>query len=279
VADLRSDAAERVADEIGQAAISVTADVGSAADVSTVVSETVRRFGAPNILVNNAGTTHRNQPLLETDEASFDRVFRVNVKSIYHFMHAAVPVMRDAGGGVILNVGSTAGIRPRPGLTWYNASKGAVNLMSRSLAVELAPWNIRVNALCPVAGEYAGEPSEIYRQRSARPALSPIRRCSGSPLSCLGRSGIHHRGRVSDRRGPNHLSIVRESSLSRGTASTSVKPNGCYRLRYQDPRLSARPIRKRSSSELHAPNSCFAEQSCPPVHIDYCYQALTNLVF
>jgi 3-oxoacyl-[acyl-carrier protein] reductase len=153
VADLRSDAAERVADEIGQAAISVTADVGSAADVSTVVSETVRRFGAPNILVNNAGTTHRNQPLLETDEASFDRVFRVNVKSIYHFMHAAVPVMRDAGGGVILNVGSTAGIRPRPGLTWYNASKGAVNLMSRSLAVELAPWNIRVNALCPVAGE------------------------------------------------------------------------------------------------------------------------------
>lgn len=153
VADLRTDAAERVAQEIGQAAVAVTADVGSATDVAGVVSETLRSFGAPHILVNNAGTTHRNQPLLETDEASFDRVFRVNVKSIFHFVQATVPVMRDAGGGVILNVGSTAGIRPRPGLTWYNSSKGAVNLMSRSLAVELAPWRIRVNAICPVAGE------------------------------------------------------------------------------------------------------------------------------
>lgn len=153
IADLRGDAAGRVAREIGQATIAVTADVGSATDVSAVVSETVRRFGAPHILVNNAGTTHRNQPLLETDEASFDRVFRVNVKSIFHFVQATVPIMRDAGGGVILNVGSTAGIRPRPGLTWYNSSKGAVNLMSRSLAVELAPWSIRVNAICPVAGE------------------------------------------------------------------------------------------------------------------------------
>jgi 3-oxoacyl-[acyl-carrier protein] reductase len=153
VADLRADAANRVAGEIGNAAIAVTADVGSAADVTKVISETVRCFGPPNILVNNAGTTHKNQPLLETDEASFDRVFHVNVKSIYHFVQATVPLMRDAGGGVILNVGSTAGIRPRPGLTWYNASKGAVNLMSRSLAVELAPWRIRVNALCPVAGD------------------------------------------------------------------------------------------------------------------------------
>lgn len=153
VADLRGEAAERVAGEIGEAAVAVTADVGSATDVSLVVSETLRRFGAPDILVNNAGTTHRNQPLLETDEASFDRVFHVNVKSIFHFVQATVPVMRDAGGGVILNVGSTAGIRPRPGLTWYNSSKGAVNLMSRSLAVELAPWSIRVNAICPVAGE------------------------------------------------------------------------------------------------------------------------------
>jgi 3-oxoacyl-[acyl-carrier protein] reductase len=153
VADLRSDAAQRVATAIGKSVIAVTADVGSAADVSKVLSETLRHFGAPHILVNNAGTTHRNQPLLETDEASFDRVFRVNVKSIYYFIQAIVPVMRDAGGGVILNVGSTAGIRPRPGLTWYNASKGAVNLMSRSLAVELAPWKIRVNAICPVAGD------------------------------------------------------------------------------------------------------------------------------
>ncbi|PWE53366.1 short chain dehydrogenase [Metarhizobium album] len=153
IADLRLEAAQRVASEIGGAALAVAADVGVADDVANVVSETSRHFGTPDILVNNAGTTHPNQPLLETDEASFDRVFRVNVKSIYHFVQAVVPLMRDAGGGVILNVGSTAGIRPRPGLTWYNASKGAVNLMSRSLAAELAPWKIRVNALCPVAGD------------------------------------------------------------------------------------------------------------------------------
>lgn len=155
VADIRGEAARKVAADIGTAALAVTADVGSAEDVALVVSETVRHFGAPNILVNNAGTTHRNQPLLDVDEETFDRVFRVNVKSIYHFVRAIVPSMRASGGGVILNVGSTAGIRPRPGLTWYNSSKGAVNLMSRSLAVELAPWKIRVNALCPVAGETA----------------------------------------------------------------------------------------------------------------------------
>lgn len=152
VVDLRGGEAARVAGEIGAAALAVTADVSVAADVASVVAQTVERFGPPHVLVNNAGTTYRNQPLLGVDEAAFDHVFRVNVKSIYHFVQAVVPVMRDAGGGVILNVGSTAGIRPRPGLTWYNASKGAVNLMSKSLAVELAPWNIRVNALCPVMG-------------------------------------------------------------------------------------------------------------------------------
>jgi len=153
VVDLRTEAAERVAAEIGPEAIAVTADVSLEADVAAVVSRTQAAFGVPNILVNNAGTTYRNQPLLDVSEAEFDRVFRVNVKSIFHFVRAVVPPMRDAGGGVIINVGSTAGIRPRPGLTWYNASKGAVNLMSKSLAVELAPWNIRVNALAPVMGE------------------------------------------------------------------------------------------------------------------------------
>jgi len=91
--------------------------------------------------------------MLEVDEEAFDRIFAVNVKSIYLFARATVPLMRAQGGGSILNIGSTAGIRPRPGLTWYNASKGAVNLMSKSMAVELAPDRIRVNALAPVAGE------------------------------------------------------------------------------------------------------------------------------
>lgn len=153
VVDIRGDAAERVAREIGQGAIALVADVGAAADVQRVVDETRARLGTPNILVNNAGTTHKNRPILEVDEATFDHIFRVNVKSIFHFVRVTVPVMRDAGGGVILNVGSTAGLRPRPGLTWYNATKGAVNLASKSLAVELAPWKIRVNAICPVIGE------------------------------------------------------------------------------------------------------------------------------
>lgn len=153
VVDIREAEAQRVAGEIGPAAIALKADVGDAADVQRVVDETKARFGAPNILVNNAGVTHRNRPLMEVDEATFDHIFRVNVKSIFHFVRSAAPVMRDNGGGVILNVGSTAGIRPRPGLTWYNATKGAVNLASKSLAVELAPWKIRVNAICPVIGE------------------------------------------------------------------------------------------------------------------------------
>ena len=153
VLDIRGEAAGRVASEIGREAIALTADVGAADDVQRVVDETTKRLGTPNILVNNAGTTHKNRPLLEVDEATFDLMFRVNVKSIFHFVRAIAPIMRDAGGGVILNVGSTAGLRPRPGLTWYNASKGAVNLASKSLAVELAPWKIRVNAICPVIGE------------------------------------------------------------------------------------------------------------------------------
>ena len=153
VVDLRGDEAGKVARDIGGDAIALKADVGSGEDVRRVVEETTKRLGTPHILVNNAGTTHRNRPLLEVDEDTFDLIFRVNVKSIYHFVHAIAPVMRDNGGGVILNVGSTAGMRPRPGLTWYNASKGAVNLASKSLAVELAPWKIRVNALCPVMGE------------------------------------------------------------------------------------------------------------------------------
>lgn len=153
VVDLRGDAAERVAAEIGGAAVAIEADVGSAADVQRVVSETIAKLGTPSILVNNAGTTHKNRPIMEVDEATFDQVFRVNVKSIFLFVRTIAPVMRDNGGGVILNIGSTAGIRPRPGLTWYNASKGAVNLGSKSLAVELAPWKIRVNVICPVMGE------------------------------------------------------------------------------------------------------------------------------
>jgi 3-oxoacyl-[acyl-carrier protein] reductase len=152
VVDLRGDQARRVADGLPGRAIAIEADVSSSEAVGRAVAETIEAFGVPDIIVNNAGFTHRNQPLLEIDEATFDRVFAVNVKSIYNMVQAVVPAMRDNGGGVMLNIASTAGIRPRPGLTWYNASKGAVNLLSNSLAVELAPWRIRVNAVCPVMG-------------------------------------------------------------------------------------------------------------------------------
>ena len=153
IADLERSKGEGVARSLGSAAIFVTCDVSLRSDIDALVRTCVDRFGAPDTVVNNAGTTHTNMPLLDVDEATFDRVFAVNVKSIYHMVLAVVPLMRKRQGGVILNVGSTAGIRPRPGLTWYNASKGAVNLLSKSLAVELGPDRIRVNAICPVIGE------------------------------------------------------------------------------------------------------------------------------
>ena len=152
VVDVRADQARRVAEAIGNAAMAIEADVAFGDAVEHAVARTIEAFAIPDIVVNNAGVTHRNRPILEVDEATFERIFAVNVKSIFHMVRAVVPPMRENGGGVMLNVGSTAGMRPRPGLTWYNASKGAVNLVSKSLAVELAPWKIRVNALCPVMG-------------------------------------------------------------------------------------------------------------------------------
>ena len=150
LADLDGAKAEKVAAELGSNAKAFRCDVSKNDDVRATVKACVDAFGPPDIVVNNAGTTHRNQPMLNVDEATFDRVFNVNVKSIYYMAHAVIPIMRERKGGSIINVGSTAGIRPRPGLTWYNASKGAVNLLSKSMAAELGPDNIRVNAICPV---------------------------------------------------------------------------------------------------------------------------------
>lgn len=156
VADINAEAGERVAKSLGANAKAIATDVANGFSVRAMVQACVDSFGVPDIVINNAGTTHRNQPMLQVDEQTFDRVFNVNVKSIYHMAHAVVPVMRARGkGGLIINVGSTAGIRPRPGLCWYNSSKGAVNLLSKAMAVELAPDKIRVNALCPVMGATA----------------------------------------------------------------------------------------------------------------------------
>ncbi|SDT89969.1 SDR family oxidoreductase [Stappia sp. ES.058] len=152
-ADINGEAAQRVAGEIGPSAAAVTADVGKRADVEAMCQAAQERFGGLDILVNNAGYTHRNGSLMEVDEDTFDKIFAVNAKAIYLATQAAVPMLNARGGGVILNTASTAGLRPRPGLTWYNASKGWAITATKSMAVELAPDNIRVNALCPVAGE------------------------------------------------------------------------------------------------------------------------------
>jgi 3-oxoacyl-[acyl-carrier protein] reductase len=153
VVDINEDAVRSVAGALGSSAVALKADVAKAADVDKAVRKAVETFGRLDILVNNAGISHRNRPMLEVEEDEFDRIFAVNVKSIYLFARAGVPQMRAQGGGVILNVGSTAGLRPRPGLTWYNGTKGAVHTITKSMAVELAPDRIRVCALAPVAGE------------------------------------------------------------------------------------------------------------------------------
>lgn len=156
VVDINGDAAAKVAAGItrnGGKAIAVTADVTARADVAAMVAAAADTYGGLHILVNNAGYSHVNKPMTEVTEEEFDRVFAVNVKSIYLAVLAALPALRVQMGACILNTSSTAALRPRPGLTWYNASKGAVNTLTKSMAVELAPERIRVNAICPVIGE------------------------------------------------------------------------------------------------------------------------------
>jgi len=153
MADINGKGVSEVAAGYRDNAIAVTCDVSQKADVEALVRAGAEAFGGVDIMVNNAGTTHNNQPLLDVTEAEFDRIYAVNVKSIYLTTLAVVPRMEKRGGGVIINTASTAGVRPRPGLTWYNGSKGAVITLTKSMAVELAPKHIRVNAISPVMGE------------------------------------------------------------------------------------------------------------------------------
>lgn len=152
VTDLNEDGAVKMAKSLPYGAIGIGGDVSRLDDAKTIVEKALSAFGKLDIVVNNAGTSHANKPLLEVSESEFDRVYAVNVKSLYNFAIAAVPAMAE-NGGAFVNIGSTAGIRPRPGLTWYNGTKGAVHLISKSMAVELAPQKIRVNVIAPVAGE------------------------------------------------------------------------------------------------------------------------------
>lgn len=158
VADINGEAAQAVAAQIdgaGGAGVSIRADVTDKADVAAMMRAALDSYGRLDVLVNNAGVSHRNKPMTEVSEAEFDQIYAVNVKAIYLAAIEAIPLMRAQGGGTIISTSSTAALRPRPGLTVYNSSKGAVNILTKSMAVELAPDNIRVNALCPVIGETA----------------------------------------------------------------------------------------------------------------------------
>jgi len=156
VNDIQVARGERVVRAIGAAggdARFCAGDVSSDADVGNLIRFAIDSYGGLDIIVNNAGTTHRNQPLLDVTEEEFDRIYRVNVKSLFLTARHAVPHFRRKKSGVFITIASTAGVRPRPGLTWYNGSKGAAIVTSRSMAAELAPDGIRVNVINPVAGE------------------------------------------------------------------------------------------------------------------------------
>lgn len=151
VADINGDAAANVAAELG--AIAQVVDVANGDSVKAMTAAAIAAFGQIDIVVNNAGISHMPGPLDEISEADFDRVLAVNAKSVYLMAREIVPLMKAAKTGAILNVASTAGVSPRPNLNWYNASKGWMITATKTMAVELAPFGIRVNAINPVAGD------------------------------------------------------------------------------------------------------------------------------
>ncbi len=153
VADINGPGAKAKAAEHGNAASACEVDVSKGASVEAMVKTAIEAFGHVDILVNNAGITHLPTPMEDVSEEEFDRVMAVNVKSVYLAARHLVPHMKARKTGAICNVASTAGLSPRPKLNWYNASKGWMISATKAMAVELAPFGVRVNALCPVAGE------------------------------------------------------------------------------------------------------------------------------
>ena len=152
VVDINTDGAAAMAGEVGNGALSIACNVADGASVAAMAAFAIKEFGQVDILVNNAGITHLPKAMEDVTEEEFDRVFAVNCKSVYLTARELVPHMK-ANGGAILNVASTAGLSPRPRLNWYNASKGWMITATKTMAVELAPLKLRVNAICPVAGE------------------------------------------------------------------------------------------------------------------------------
>jgi 3-oxoacyl-[acyl-carrier protein] reductase len=176
VADVRQDSANETVDQIlsaGGDATAVIADVTRYDQVQNMIDTAVERFGRLDVLFNNAGLPQSFTPLEESSDDLFDRIFDVNVKGVFYGCRAAIPRMKQQGGGVILNMASTAGIRPRPGLAIYNASKAAVITLTKTLALELAQHHIRVVSICPVATDTPMLPSFIGVPQGADEASSP----------------------------------------------------------------------------------------------------------
>lgn len=171
IADLNIELGNELAAEMGDNATAVEVDVANGDSVKAMVDQIVADHGKIDIVVNNAGIGHIPQPMDELCETVFDRIFQVNAKSVYNLAHYVVPLMKKAGSGAILNVASTGGVSPRPNLTWYNASKGWMITATRGMAVELAPFGIRVNAINPVAGDtpllktFMGEDTPEIREK------------------------------------------------------------------------------------------------------------------
>jgi 3-oxoacyl-[acyl-carrier protein] reductase len=153
IADLNGEGAQALASQLGAASLAVRADVSSDGDVKSLAEAATAFGGRVDIVVNNAGIGQLPKPLEGVDEAEFDLLLQVNVKSVYLTARHLVPAMKAAGGGAILNIASTGGVSPRPNLAWYNASKGWMIAATRAMAIELARWQIRVNAINPVAGD------------------------------------------------------------------------------------------------------------------------------
>lgn len=189
VNDINTTLGEAVVAEVtaaGGTASFFAANVTKSEEVKALVDAAVQRYGRLDVMVNNAGWTHRNRPALEVTEDEFDKVYAINVKSVYLSTIHATPVFRAQGGGCFINIASTAGVRPRPGLTWYNGSKGAVITTSKSLAAELGPDNIRVNCVNPVfnpetglSAEFAGGPLTEDRMAKFRASI-PLGRFSSA---------------------------------------------------------------------------------------------------
>ena len=171
IADLNRDAAEALARELGEGCIAVAADVADVDSVANLFQVVEAAFGPASIVVNNAGMGVRPAPLEAMEEAQFERLMGVNTRSVFLTSRHAVPMMKAARRGAILNIASTGGVSPRPNLAWYNASKGWMIAATRAMAVELAPFGVRVNAINPVAGEtpmlatFMGEDTPEVRAR------------------------------------------------------------------------------------------------------------------